>query len=836
MTENQNIVFEKLCKIVKDRGNDICKDPKMIEGLLKDNCSSECKKEINHLVITSKESIPLSFISYDGSTPKEITIAQKIKQLVRDYDFKEETAAWAVEAWAKALGFIDDFSKQQFLKPRPAPKPSIIPNIVEKIPSLEVNDGEITTLSGKHFEIFGNIIVNKGGTLKIEGADLKFDEFCGINCLGGSLNISGSRFNAINSKKGWKNITFENSEDNNCSVESCTFENSRGGATEGSLKINGGVITCINSDLVISNSKFIYCFMPSNTEGGALHIHKSDVKVDSCHFINCSADRGGAIYFNKSESCVINNCFFENCASESSGGAIFSSGSIIEISGDSRFEQCSSLSGGGIYIESSSFVFVEKCEFNKCHGSALVSNDSHLSANGCTFSYCAEDNGHGGAMLIKNSTVTLQSSNFINCEAGNIKKDYYLFHGGALGVFASNISIESCGFNGCTSGIGGAIHADSSHLNISDSSFQNNKSTDKGIIYIDSHSIAFINKCSFNNNDGTSICYYSGSEGCISKCEFENCKANGGAEENNGGAVNCSSSEPKIIECKFIKCHSTSGKHGNGGAIYYSTSNSIIEKCEFIICESSLGGAISLNNSSDLNIYDCKFERCSNSALYISNNSDARINKAVFLSCGSKFNEGYGGAISMVGSHLKMIDSSFENCSAYNDFNSQTIETKQNEGGAIFCSFSSINLVNVHMDNCYAVNGGGIFSDDSIITIFSSEFRECEAKVSGGGIFLNSTSSSTVSGSVFKSCKNSGIFSDNSNSKFLSCLFEECKAESGGGMSINGEKECMFKCNFNKCSSSGLGGGIFCDGVEIKPSISTCTFIDCDPNDVDRIV
>jgi len=829
MTENQKIAFEKLCEIIKERGNEIYKEPDKIKGLLKDKCSIEQKKEINHLVTTSRESIPESFISDDGSIPKEITISRKIEQLVKEYGFNEEEARWAVEAWAKALGFIDDFSKQKILKPAPAPKRTPVPNIFEKIHSLEVNDGEVTILSGKHYEVYGNILVNKGGILKIEGSEMKFDESFGIECLGGSLNINNSNFNAINSKKGWKNIIIEDSKNNECLIENCKFENSKGGSIKSSKKISGGVITCINSDITIKNSDFIYCTMPSGVSGGALHIRESKVEIDLCNFINCSAEEGGAIFFSRSKSSVINECKFKNCASESNGGAIYSWNSVIKVCGNSNFEQCaSSSSGGGIYIDSYSYANLENCEFNKCHGSAIASNNSHLFTNECTFSYCTKDNGNGGAMLIDDSTITIKSSRYINCEAGNLKDNYNSGQGGAICFSSSYASIESCEFNSCASSIGGAIRADNSHLGITNSMFQNNKSTDKGIIYIDLDSQASINNCRFNDNDGTSICFYRASDGNISKCEFENCKANIIGTENNGGAIICFESNTEIIECNFNKCEST----GNGGAIYYSTSKSesIIKKCEFIMCKSRSGGAISTLKNSKISIYDCKFEKCSNSAIDVVN-TPVSINKSIFLLCGSKFNEGYGGAIFINGSSLKMIDSKFEKCSASVDFRQSEPESAQNYGGAVHCNNSAIYIVNVHMDNCSGVRGGGIFSDNSDISIFSSEFSECEAEVSGGGIFFNSTSSSIASGCVFKSCKNSGIFSDNSPSTISSCRFEECTSDNGGGLSVNGEKEVIFKCDFNKCSSSDMGGGIFLkDTTEKDNSIDTCIFTDCSPN------
>ena len=84
-------------------------DPKKVRGLLLDYCiaspekGGDYRKEINVLVNAMKQNIPQDLLSSSVNEPFEFKRGRLQKRMV-DLAIEESAAAWAVDAWAEALG------------------------------------------------------------------------------------------------------------------------------------------------------------------------------------------------------------------------------------------------------------------------------------------------------------------------------------------------------------------------------------------------------------------------------------------------------------------------------------------------------------------------------------------------------------------------------------------------------------------------------------------------------------------------------------------------------------------------------------------------------------
>jgi hypothetical protein len=96
---------QKLCEIILQYGRSLCNDPQRCEGLLRDLCGKH-RPEISVLIAAQKEGIAATLLSSTQNVPKEILLAQLIQKLQDNLCMAEESARWAVESWALALGVI----------------------------------------------------------------------------------------------------------------------------------------------------------------------------------------------------------------------------------------------------------------------------------------------------------------------------------------------------------------------------------------------------------------------------------------------------------------------------------------------------------------------------------------------------------------------------------------------------------------------------------------------------------------------------------------------------------------------------------------------------------
>ena len=322
------------------------------------------------------------------------------------------------------------------------------------------------------------------------------------------------------------------------------------------LKIGGSIISVINSSfsdcssetdggaihaydrshVQISFTKFLN--VHSSGRGGAVSVHKSNLNITWCNFLNNSADKGGGSVwasFQETYDAVetaelnikITNSKFQKCTSNAFGGAVFIAVGAAESTnmslkvqlGGSEFYQCTSKSAGGAFYASGSSIIADIVDsrFVECNaftsGGAVTTVDCNMSILRSQFLNCSSSMGGGAIsvsrqscgdiaessgikLTVQNSTLNYCSSNgpggailasFNSPKTGNgisvqILQSHFVrcissLEGGAVYVNGASVSasIQGSEFIKCMSSVGGAISVENlAQLVTLNSNFESN--------------------------------------------------------------------------------------------------------------------------------------------------------------------------------------------------------------------------------------------------------------------------------------------------------------------------------------------------------------------------
>ena len=228
-------------------------------------------------------------------------------------------------------------------------------------------------------------------------------------------------------------------------------------------------------------------------------------------------------------------------------------------------------------------------------GSGLWAEGSSFEIRNCQFTNNWAFQGGSAAWLNK------ANGTFINCifssnETGSKGS------GGAIWATDSNLTLESSTLSGNNAAFwGGAVRADSSLLQIKNSSFLTNKSSVSnggGALYLKSGSFT-ITSSNFSSNQSN---YEGGAilieeaNGTIADSNFTD---NLNIGFNGGGALFIDRSSPTISKCSFIRNKTDANNYG--GAIKLVSSSPLIENCDFQYNQSTVnsGGALFVNATSN---------------------------------------------------------------------------------------------------------------------------------------------------------------------------------------------------------------------------------------------
>ena len=240
--------------------------------------------------------------------------------------------------------------------------------------------GPMTLLTGQkrkltYATIFtGDVIVNKGAELDLNGMEVTFANNASIIVDGGFLKADGVRFMA-------------------------------------SMDAKRTMLSLHNiPQLKIENA---YFFGANSVR--AIEMNNVHVELNSCTFEKCfDEERGGAVYFTNSERFILRHCVFIHNASLGKGGSMYIAGTEAAHMKSRNF--FGFIAGGKMKKVK---LFMENCRFHESRAQmsgALHMYDADITLTNTVFDSCTSQTG-GAAIDTLNCKVDGKGNTFINCKA-----------------------------------------------------------------------------------------------------------------------------------------------------------------------------------------------------------------------------------------------------------------------------------------------------------------------------------------------------------------------------------------------------------------------------------
>ena len=217
----------------------------------------------------------------------------------------------------------------------------------------------------------------------------------------------------------------------------------------------------------------------------------------------------------------------------------------------------------------------------------------------------------------------------------------------------------------------------------------------------------------------------------------------------------------------------------------------------------------------------------------------------VIMGSDSVFNM-YGGVIKKCsraviadsGATVRMLGGKIEDCEVRGDGvilvydNSKFImeggtisecEAPINNGGGLYADNSTITISNGAISGCKGGCGGGLYAkNSSTITISGGTISECEALTDNGGGLYADNSTINISGGTISGCKGvwgGGLYAENSSTIEISDgTISGCTVGAGGGLFVDRSTVRISGGIISGCitSDTGNGGGLYANHSTIK--------------------
>ena len=217
----------------------------------------------------------------------------------------------------------------------------------------------------------------------------------------------------------------------------------------------------------------------------------------------------------------------------------------------------------------------------------------------------------------------------------------------------------------------------------------------------------------------------------------------------------------------------------------------------------------------------------------------------VIMGSDSVFNM-YGGVIKKCsraviadsGATVRMLGGKIEDCEVRGDGvilvydNSKFImeggtisecEAPINNGGGLYADNSTITISNGAISGCKGGCGGGLYAkNSSTITISGGTISECEASTNNGGGLYADNSTINISGGTISGCKGvwgGGLYAENSSTITISGgAISGCTVGAGGGLFVDSSTVRISGGIISGCitSDTGNGGGLYANHSTIK--------------------
>ena len=148
-------------------------------------------------------------------------------------------------------------------------------------------------------------------------------------------------------------------------------------------------------------------------------------------------------------------------------------------------------------------------------------------------------------------------------------------------------------------------------------------------------------------------------------------------------------------------------------------------------------------------------------------------------------------------------------------------------GGLYATNQSTININRGTISGCEAGTGGGLYADKSTVTINNGTISECTAAMNeGGGLYATNQSTVTISGGTISGCKapsadkgnGSGLYANKSTVTISGGTISGCDGRWGGGLYAENSSTIEISGGTISRCNVGAGGGLFVDSSTIRIS------------------
>ena len=267
----------------------------------------------------------------------------------------------------------------------------------------------------------------------------------------------------------------------------------------------------------------------------------------------------------------------------------------------------------------------------------------------------------------------------------------------------------------------------------------------------------------------------------MSRGEIRNCGGDRGSGSGNGGGI-------RVYEATFVMSGGTISECSadNGGGLCAENSSTVtITGGTISGCKAPLGngGGLYADNStitiSDGTISGSTISGCSAGAgggLYATNGSTININSGTISGCTAA--ENGGGLYATNSSKITIKGGTISGC-------------KGELGCGLYATDSSeITISGGTISGCTGLQGGGLYANNSTVTITDGTISRCNVGA-GGGLFATNSSEITIRGGTISECsttldsgKGGGLYAENSTITISGGTIENNEAARGGGVAL----------------------------------------------------
>ena len=251
-----------------------------------------------------------------------------------------------------------------------------------------------------------------------------------------------------------------------------------------------------------------------------------------------------------------------------------------------------------------------------------------------------------------------------------------------------------------------------------------------------------------------------------------------GCTANEGGGLYAENSSTVIINNGTI-----SGCTANaGGGLYAENSSTVIINNGTISgCKAGTGagGGLYAKNQSTITINNGTISGCEAGAgggLYAENSSTVIINNGTISECTAAIKNG-GGLYATNSSTITISGGTISGC-------------KGELGCGLYADNSTIEITDGTISGCTGLRGGGLYANNSTVTITGGTISRCKVGA-GGGLFATNSSEITIRGGTISECsttldtgKGGGLYAENSTITISGGTIKDNEAAHGGGVAL----------------------------------------------------